>query len=324
MSAPGSTSTAPILRPRRGRRARGPQRRGLPGDRRRGRVRGPLRLRADLHRRAARSGRSPLSGRAVIVPLRRLPPGFPYSVFLGHGGAQFNLPQMYWRDIGTSVGRVYRHTYTVNRIYRRPIRPLGQTDNGATASEIACFADYPSRYRARGLSWWDFAWTSADGLWPALSGPYTTVPRTPAAGRSACCATAPRATWSCGCKSSCKSAIPAANNRHLRAPDARQPPALPGPSRHPDDRPDRTADMAGAAASPASRVRWAADARAARARGERSPRAPESARSHARLRASQAERNRRRSHAKAPIRGLGQSPARSRARPLRWHRGEAP
>src|SRR5581483_4607346 len=28
---------------------------------------------------------------------------FPYSVFLGPGGAQFNLPQMYWKDIGVSV-----------------------------------------------------------------------------------------------------------------------------------------------------------------------------------------------------------------------------
>ncbi|MGI9082088.1 MAG: hypothetical protein ACR2FZ_07410, partial [Thermoleophilaceae bacterium] len=30
-------------------------------------------------------------------------PAFPYSVFLGPGGAQFNVPQMYWRAIGTSV-----------------------------------------------------------------------------------------------------------------------------------------------------------------------------------------------------------------------------
>ena len=29
---------------------------------------------------------------------------FPYSVFLGPGGAQVNLPQMYWRLLGTAVG----------------------------------------------------------------------------------------------------------------------------------------------------------------------------------------------------------------------------
>ena len=122
-------------------------------------------------------------GRRYPVGLSTFPyadyhPGFPYSVFLGHDGAQFNLPQMYWRDIGTSVGTAYSHTYTVNRIYRRPIRPLGQTTNGATADEIALFRGLSVGYRARGLSWWDFAWATADGQWPALSGPYTTVSRT--------------------------------------------------------------------------------------------------------------------------------------------------
>ena len=41
-------------------------------------------------------------------------PGFPYSVFLGPGGAQYNAPQMYWVDIGTSVNTVYAHTYAYN------------------------------------------------------------------------------------------------------------------------------------------------------------------------------------------------------------------
>ena len=60
-------------------------------------------------------------------------PAFPYSVFLGHNGAQFNLPQMYWHDIGTSVDGVYRHTYMVNSIYRRWICPLGQRFTGPTS-----------------------------------------------------------------------------------------------------------------------------------------------------------------------------------------------
>jgi peptidoglycan hydrolase-like protein with peptidoglycan-binding domain len=102
-------------------------------------------------------------------------PSFPYSVFLGHRGAQFNLPQMYWRDIGTSVEGVYQHTYTDNRIYRRPIRPLGETENGASGSEIALFRGLSVAYQARGLSWWDFAWTAANGLWSAISGPYTSA-----------------------------------------------------------------------------------------------------------------------------------------------------
>ncbi len=126
-------------------------------------------------------------GRRYPVGLASFPyvdyhPGFPYSVFLGHEGAQFNLPQMYWRDIGTSVQAVYAHTYSVNRIYRRPIRPLGETYNGATASEIELFRGMSVAYHAGGLSWWDFAWTSARGLWSALDGPYTPVARTPPLG----------------------------------------------------------------------------------------------------------------------------------------------
>jgi peptidoglycan hydrolase-like protein with peptidoglycan-binding domain len=121
-------------------------------------------------------------GRRYPVGLSSFPyvdyhPGFPYSVFLGHGGATFNLPQMYWRDIGSSVASVYRHTYIVNGIYRRPIRPVGQTYNGASASEIELFRGMSVYYRAGGLSWWDFAWTSFDGLWPAVSGLYTGVSR---------------------------------------------------------------------------------------------------------------------------------------------------
>jgi hypothetical protein len=109
-------------------------------------------------------------------------PSFPYSVFLGPGGAQYNLPQMYWSDIGTSVEGVYQHTYTYNRIYRRPIRPVGQADNGAIGSQIGLFRAMSISYGAGGLSWWDFAWASADSLWPALTGPFGGVPSRPPLG----------------------------------------------------------------------------------------------------------------------------------------------
>ena len=118
-------------------------------------------------------------GRRYPVGLASFPyvdyhPAFPYSVFLGHNGATFNLPQMYWHDIGTSVAAVYRHTYTDNGIYRRPVRPLGQTDT-TTAGDIRLFRGYSVAYRARGLSWWDYSWTSFNGLWSAVSGLYTGV-----------------------------------------------------------------------------------------------------------------------------------------------------
>jgi peptidoglycan hydrolase-like protein with peptidoglycan-binding domain len=126
-------------------------------------------------------------GRRYPIGLASFPyvdyhPGFPYSVFLGHGGATFNLPQMYWRDIGSHVGTVYRHTYLDNGIYRRPIRPLGQTDAGASPSQIALFRGLSVYYHAGGLSWWDYAWTSAGGLWSAVNGLYTAVSSLPPVG----------------------------------------------------------------------------------------------------------------------------------------------
>jgi hypothetical protein len=84
---------------------------------------------------------------------------FPYSVFLGPNGAQYNLPQMYWADIGTTVSAVFSHTYEYNEIYRRPIFPLGQLFGRLSAAAIEQFNTLASDYRASGVSWWD--WQSA-------------------------------------------------------------------------------------------------------------------------------------------------------------------
>lgn len=83
----------------------------------------------------------------------------PYSVFLGPGGAQFNLPQMYWRAIGTSVSRVFARTYRENRGFKRPIYPLGQAYSRPPASQIRSFRRLAARYGAKGVSWW--SWQSA-------------------------------------------------------------------------------------------------------------------------------------------------------------------
>src|SRR5207302_3312576 len=47
-----------------------------------------------------------------------------------------------------------------------------QTDT-TSAGEIRLFRGYSVAYHSRGLSWWDYPWTSANGLWPAVSGSYT-------------------------------------------------------------------------------------------------------------------------------------------------------
>ena len=95
-------------------------------------------------------------------------PTLPYSVFLGPGGAQFNVPQMYWYDIGTSVDTVFSHTYTENRIYGRPIMPLGQTYGGVPSAQIYRFRGIASLYGASGLSFWDWQETNSNG-WASVS-----------------------------------------------------------------------------------------------------------------------------------------------------------
>jgi Putative peptidoglycan binding domain len=97
-------------------------------------------------------------------------PAFPYSVFLGPGGAQNNTPQMYWADIGVSVDTVYAHTYDYNLPYGRPIEPLGETSGNPPPSQIARFRQLSRAYGAPGLSWWDWQETSSRD-WHAVGQP---------------------------------------------------------------------------------------------------------------------------------------------------------
>ncbi len=88
-------------------------------------------------------------------------PSLPYSVFLGPKGAQVNLPQMYWKTIGTSVDRVYSTTYTYNRPYQRPIYPLGQTYDRPSSASVKRFRRFAVAYGAKGLSWWVWQFSGA-------------------------------------------------------------------------------------------------------------------------------------------------------------------
>ena len=95
-------------------------------------------------------------------------PGFPYSVFLGPGGAQYNQPQMYWKTIGTSVGNIYAHTYLYNRVYQRPIYPIGQTYEAPGLRTMKKFRRYAINYGATGVSWW--SWQETTGReWGVLA-----------------------------------------------------------------------------------------------------------------------------------------------------------
>jgi peptidoglycan hydrolase-like protein with peptidoglycan-binding domain len=106
---------------------------------------------------------------------------FPYSVFLGPDGAQFDAPQMYWKAIGNSVDTTYANTYISNRVYGRPIFPLGQTYEAPSGADIVRFREEAALYGSSGISWWDFQETSAGG-WRALSealAPLTSVTPNP-------------------------------------------------------------------------------------------------------------------------------------------------
>jgi len=105
-------------------------------------------------------------GREYPVGLTSFPwvdyhPAFPYSVFLGRAGAQFNLPQVYWRAIGASVDQTMAHTYRWNRPYDRPIRPLGQTWQNPPGREIRRFRRLAAGYGSRAVSWWSWQETNS-------------------------------------------------------------------------------------------------------------------------------------------------------------------
>jgi hypothetical protein len=101
---------------------------------------------------------------------------FPYSVFLGPGGAQYNAPQMYWREIGTTVDDVFAHTFVFNRIYQRPIFPLGQLYDNPPGRQIRRFRLLSRAYGTAGVSWWDWqeartcAWSAIAQAVGSLSG----------------------------------------------------------------------------------------------------------------------------------------------------------
>ena len=94
-------------------------------------------------------------------------PAYPYSVFLGPGGAQYNQPQMYWKTIGVSVRTIFEHTYDFNRLWERPIYPLGQTYEGPGSASLRLFRRYAASFGSGPPSWWSWQETSGKE-WGAL------------------------------------------------------------------------------------------------------------------------------------------------------------
>jgi hypothetical protein len=91
-------------------------------------------------------------------------PAYPYSVFLGPGGAEFNLPQVYWKAIGDSVDKAMSITYTYNRVYGRPISPIGQLYDNPRGREVRRFRQIAKADGFAGTSWWSWQHASSRGF----------------------------------------------------------------------------------------------------------------------------------------------------------------
>ncbi|MDO9352557.1 MAG: peptidoglycan-binding domain-containing protein [Solirubrobacteraceae bacterium] len=92
----------------------------------------------------------------------------PYSVFLGPGGAQANLPQVYWKEIGGSVDAVTTRTIATNRIYDVPMAPIGQGWNDPSPDELRRFRAIWAGQGVPGVSWWR-AEITAQPTWNVLN-----------------------------------------------------------------------------------------------------------------------------------------------------------
>ena len=178
MCAPGSTSTAPIQRGRQSRERRPSETAPTASS-----------STPRPSTRAATEPRIPTSTSSATRSARHFPtalssfpyvdyhPSFPYSVFLGKGGARFNLPQVYWHAIGVGVGQADRHTIRYNRVYERGIYPVGQTykDAGGRPSkkQIQKFRRLAISFGFPGVSWWSLAAHEQEAV--ARAGPRTST-----------------------------------------------------------------------------------------------------------------------------------------------------
>ncbi len=102
-------------------------------------------------------------------PYAHYHPGFPYSVFLGPGAATDNLPQVYWTAIGDRPAESMGITYTYNRMYKRPIFPVGQTYMDPPARELTRFRALSQSY-GTAPSWWSWQ-ESSRAEWQTLARP---------------------------------------------------------------------------------------------------------------------------------------------------------
>jgi hypothetical protein len=105
-------------------------------------------------------------------------PTFPYSVFLGPDGFTFDLPQIYWHDLGVSVDRAFLASIGANAIYGRPIVPVGQLYGSPSPAAVARFRSLAAAYGCAGLSFYSLDAAQPAGLL-ALRGPAELIAKRP-------------------------------------------------------------------------------------------------------------------------------------------------
>jgi putative peptidoglycan binding protein len=108
-----------------------------------------------------------LAGQAEIAQH----PTFPYSVFLGPGGFNVDMPQVYWRDLGLTVAAALAATVGPNRLYGRRLAPVGQLFNGPSTAELQAFKTGAFGDGARGFSLFDLESSSPATIAGVFSAP---------------------------------------------------------------------------------------------------------------------------------------------------------
>ena len=196
-------------------------------------------------------------------------PTFPYSVFLGPNGAQFNTPQMYWKDIGNSVEHGLRE-----HVHRQPrVRP---SDHAARSDVRRPVEQRPRALpRGGGRLWRDRAVVVglAGNQGQRLDGAGGAAE--PAHERDAEPRLHRTVTGRQGRPRAVDAGAPgergpeSADDGSLRKHDRREPRAVPGRARDRRDGHDRSGDLAGAAGAPAGRS--GLDRRGAERLGRRRP-----------------------------------------------------
>jgi putative peptidoglycan binding protein len=132
---------------------------------------------AQLFVRSLRSQLGPrfplaLAGQAEVLQH----PTFPYSVFLGPGGVDFNLPQIYWLDLGAGLENAYAATIGGNSIYARPVAPVGQLYGSPAPGELIRFRALAFAYGSVGMSFFDLDSAQPQEL-ASLAAPFAPLAR---------------------------------------------------------------------------------------------------------------------------------------------------